>query len=215
MSMTGLFLDTNVLLHYRRADEIDWLKFSGANAAVLAICPVVIRELDHHKDSHPQNKLRKRALEVIADLQSKLERSTELRAGVNLEFLARYPQIHFATHGLHREVNDDWLIATHATEFRHERATALPQLMVNAANETSPWAAFSDQHTLWSPEGLTNLANQWSNLVARHLSIGDATISQVADHHTRMGCKVEIYTGDQGLRQHNHQAAPLQPRRRK
>jgi hypothetical protein len=112
MSMTGLFLDTNVLLHYRRVDEIDWLKVSGTNVVVLLICPVVIRELDQHKDGHPQTKLRKRAQEVIADLQSKLEGTSELRAGVQLEFLACDPQIDFATHGLHREVNDDWLIAS-------------------------------------------------------------------------------------------------------
>jgi hypothetical protein len=50
--MTGLFLDTNVLLHYRRIDEIDWLSISGTDAVVLLICPIVVRELDHHKDSH-------------------------------------------------------------------------------------------------------------------------------------------------------------------
>ncbi len=110
--MTGLFLDTNVLLHYRRIDEIDWLSISGTDAVVLLICPIVVRELDHHKDTNPQNKLRKRAQEVISDLQSKLEGSTDIRAGVQIEFLTSDPRVDFPRHGLHRDVNDDWLIAS-------------------------------------------------------------------------------------------------------
>lgn len=102
-----------------------------------------------------------------------------------------------------------------APQWRHERATALGELMVNAANESTPWAAFSDQQTLWSADGLKNLADTWPNLAAKQLSIGDATISEVADYYAKMGYSVEIYTGDKGLKKHHLIMAPPQPRRRR
>ena len=102
-----------------------------------------------------------------------------------------------------------------APQWRHERATALAALMEKAANESTPWAAFSDQQTLWSADGLKDLASKWPNLAARELSIGDATISEVADYYAKMSYIVEIYTGDQGLKQHHLITAAPQPRRRR
>ena len=104
---------------------------------------------------------------------------------------------------------------THAREYRHERATALAELMIKAADEASPWAAFSDQQTLWVPEGLKKLAQAWPDLAARKLSIGDATITQVADYYTQMGFLVQIFTGDQGLQEHHPTQPSVQPRRRR
>jgi hypothetical protein len=102
-----------------------------------------------------------------------------------------------------------------ASQWRHERAMALAGLMESAANESTPWAAFSDQQTLWSADGLKDLALKWPNLAARKLSIGDATISEVADYYAKMGYSVEIYTGDEGLKRHHMITAPPQPRRRR
>ena len=91
--MTYLFVDTNVLLHYRRLEEIDWLNLSKSKEVVIILCPVVVRELDHHKVSHPQNKFRKRAQEIITSLHSRLSgaASNVIRDGVRLEFLAEDP----------------------------------------------------------------------------------------------------------------------------
>lgn len=102
-----------------------------------------------------------------------------------------------------------------APEWRHERATQLAALMTSAANEETPWAAFSHQQALWSPDGLRNLAASWPNLAATKLSIGDATISEVANHYARAGYLVEIYTGDQGLRSHHLVTTAPKPRRRR
>lgn len=102
-----------------------------------------------------------------------------------------------------------------ATQWRHERASDLSELMTKAADEASPWAAFSDQQTLWSADGLRNLAGKWPNLAASRLSIGDATISEVADYYAKMGYSVEIYTGDKGLKKHYLTTTTIQPRRRK
>jgi hypothetical protein len=102
-----------------------------------------------------------------------------------------------------------------APQWRHERAIALADLMAKAADQATPWAAFSDQQLLWSADGLRSLAAKWPNLAAHKLSIGDVTISEVADHYAKMGYKVEVYSGDQGLREHHMATVLPQPRRRK
>ena len=119
--MTYLFIDTNVLLHYRRLEEIDWLALSKSNEVVIVLCPAVIRELDHHKVSHPQNKFRKRAQEIIASLHSRLTGATSdlIRDNVRLEFLAVDPDLDFVKHKLRTELVDDWLIAS-AINWRRE-----------------------------------------------------------------------------------------------
>ncbi len=112
--MTYLFIDTNVLLHYRRIEEIDWLNLSKSPAVVIVLCPAVIRELDHHKVSHPQNKFRKRAQEIITSLHSRLsaESPDVIRDCVRLEFVAEDPDLDFVANRLRPELTDDWLIAS-------------------------------------------------------------------------------------------------------
>ncbi|PYK00858.1 MAG: hypothetical protein DME23_05885 [Verrucomicrobia bacterium] len=112
--MTYLFVDTNVLLHYRRLEEIDWLTLSKSGEVVIVLCPAVIRELDHHKVTHPQNKFRKRAQEIITSLHSRLSGvdADVIRDGVRLEFLAEDPDLDFGAHKLRPELTDDWMIAS-------------------------------------------------------------------------------------------------------
>ncbi len=112
--MTYLFVDTNVLLHYRRLKDIDWLVLSKSIEVTIVLCPAVIRELDRLKVSHPQNKFRKRAQEIISSLHSRLFGAGPdvIRAGVRLEFVAEDPQLDFGAHKLRPELVDDWLIAS-------------------------------------------------------------------------------------------------------
>lgn len=111
--MTFLFVDTNVLLHYRRLEETDWLSLSKCKEVVIVLCPAVIRELDQHKVNHSQNKFRKRAQEIIASLSrfSAMD-SALIRDGVRLEFLSKDPNIDFLAHNLRSELSDDWIIAS-------------------------------------------------------------------------------------------------------
>ena len=44
-----MFIDSNVLLHYRFFDELDWTTLIKADEVVLTICAPVIRELDRKK----------------------------------------------------------------------------------------------------------------------------------------------------------------------
>ncbi|MEQ6335778.1 hypothetical protein [Sphingobium sp. MK2] len=61
MTSAHLFLDTNILMHFQRIDQIDWPDIADATECILLIAPVVIRELEKHKVQHSSPKLRERA----------------------------------------------------------------------------------------------------------------------------------------------------------
>jgi hypothetical protein len=98
---------------------------------------------------------------------------------------------------------------------RRECAQALADLMRKSANQQTPWAAFSEQSVLWSSSKLLNLAEVWPDLAAqRLLSLGDATIKDVAEYYAQLNFRVEILTGDQGLKAYEPVTPPEMPRRR-
>lgn len=97
---------------------------------------------------------------------------------------------------------------------RRERGESLADLMKKSANQETPWAAFSEQSVLWSPEKLIVLANTWPTLATQKLSLGDATIKDVAEYYAQMGYRVEILTGDAGLKSYEP-AVPVEIPRRK
>jgi len=97
---------------------------------------------------------------------------------------------------------------------RFERAQALAVYLRGTADEKSPWAAFTDQSALWQPDKLRELADTWPPLAAASISIGDATIKDVAEHYARAGYHVEILTGDAGLKAYEPVAPIRLPRRR-
>lgn len=101
-----------------------------------------------------------------------------------------------------------------AIHSRYERAQALAEIMRKSADNQTPWAAFSEQSSLWSGEKLKLLADSWPTLAAKKLSLGDVTIKDVAEYYAQMSYQVEILTGDQGLKAYEL-AAPVEiPRRR-
>jgi hypothetical protein len=97
---------------------------------------------------------------------------------------------------------------------RRERGESLAGLMKRSANQETPWAAFSEQSVLWSPEKLVELANSWPALAVQKLSLGDATIKDVAEYYAQMGYQVEILTGDSGLKSYEPTAPVEIPRRK-
>lgn len=103
----------------------------------------------------------------------------------------------------------------HARTRRYETAQALAALMIAAADAQTPWAAFTHQAEFWSPDGLRTLAARWPDQAKAQLSIGDATIVTVAEYYARMGNRVEILTGDAGLKQHQPSIPLPIPRRRR
>lgn len=105
----------------------------------------------------------------------------------------------------------------HIAQARHsqeERAKALADLMHKSAQEETPWAAFAHQTELWSPEKLKVLAKDWPALARQKMSLGDVTIKDVAEYYADSGYKVEILTGDNGLKAYQPLAPVKVPRRR-
>lgn len=70
-----LFIDTNILLHFKPLKEIDWLEVTGAKAVRLVICLEVIKELDKHKRN---TRLQKRAERAIRE-----SRNTRIMASLS------------------------------------------------------------------------------------------------------------------------------------
>jgi len=97
---------------------------------------------------------------------------------------------------------------------RFQRAQALAVYLRGTADEKSPWAAFTDQSSLWQPDKLRELADNWPALAAASISIGDATIKDVAEYYARATYHVEILTGDAGLKAYQPISRVLLPRRR-
>ncbi len=96
---------------------------------------------------------------------------------------------------------------------RYKLATTLTDHLKDTVDGLSPWAAFTEQSTLWEPTNLQGLAEEWPRLAVGGTSIGDATIKHVAEYYAKAGFEVEILTGDDGLKAYET-AKPLPiPRR--
>ena len=95
-------------------------------------------------------------------------------------------------------------------------ATAFCNILIKSIDNENPWAAFSEQSDLWDNDNVKKLTNDWPKLAAQQVSIGDATIKDVADYYFESGWNVEILTGDGGLKSYEPLRPPtLVPRRRK
>lgn len=103
----------------------------------------------------------------------------------------------------------------HSFGDRHKLGVSFADMICETADNSSPWAAFTEQSALWLPEKLKALAEKWKKTVVSGQSIGDALIVDVADYYAKMGFIVEIYTGDEGLKAYEPQSTNLKPRRRK
>jgi hypothetical protein len=98
---------------------------------------------------------------------------------------------------------------------RYAVASELSSILNKVVKEEEPWAAFTFQSKLWEKENLLKLAAEWPELAARRISIGDATIKDVANYYSGAGFSVEILTGDQGLKSYEPDVELPVPRRRK
>jgi rRNA-processing protein FCF1 len=114
--VTVVFIDTNVLLHYLRPDQIDWLKLTGAQHVRIILTRVVVGELDSHKQTHHSQKIRQRAREVCAYLSNSFAPASPsdpvlIRPGVELMFASQETLPDWHTLGLDSSINDDRVLA--------------------------------------------------------------------------------------------------------
>jgi len=96
----------------------------------------------------------------------------------------------------------------------YQLAKKLTKCLTESITSKSPWAAFTDQSSLWEAAKLQELADNWPSLAAGGTSIGDATIKNVAEYYSSAGYTVEILTGDKGLKAYETSKPALTPRRR-
>ena len=111
--ITHVFIDTNIALHFKRPDQIDWCTLANSKEVVLVGAPILLRELDNHKFGNRPTKLKDRAKSYIKWLHTfACNPETEVRAGVRWLFLPREPSIDFSEESLSPMVDDDHLIAS-------------------------------------------------------------------------------------------------------
>lgn len=101
---------------------------------------------------------------------------------------------------------------THARGDNYDSCNRLVEVIEGAADEKTPWMAFSIQKDLWSPDKLKALAYRWRESV-KTLSIGDVSIVDVANFYHNFS-DVEILTGDTGLKSYEPIDRIPVPRRR-
>lgn len=63
-----------------------------------------------------------------------------------------------------------------------------------------PWDIFTNQTNLFDEDNFKGLVEKWRELSMSGISMGDASIIQVAQHYNSKNLTVEIYTGDTGLK---------------
>lgn len=97
---------------------------------------------------------------------------------------------------------------------RYERAQALVQIITEAADARSPWAALDAQAAQWGGASLKESVAPWPQDAARGLSLGDALILRVAALYAELGFHVELLTGDCQLKSLEPPPPRLIPRRR-
>ena len=103
----------------------------------------------------------------------------------------------------------------HADGDKFNLGEKFANLICDTANSNSPWAAFTEQSSLWKPENLVALAKRWQKTVITGQSLGDASIVEVAEYYASLGYEVEIYTGDKDLKAYQPRAKVQIPRRRR
>lgn len=116
-----VFVDTNVLLHFRPLEEIPWDTIAGDTEVLLVVSQPVLEDLDAVKDSPARPRhIRQRARTVLAELNRQLELASPrpsdlvvtLRSHVALLFLVHEPYLDFQAHHLDRTRTDDRLLAS-------------------------------------------------------------------------------------------------------
>lgn len=116
MSNKYLIVDTNVLLHYRPIDQIDWSSISGCKNPIVYVPLIVIEELDQHKDQHRLAKIRERARRTLA-LIDKVSGdndkfSGDLREDVQLIVESEAPKVDWDVLNLEKNKPDHRVIAS-------------------------------------------------------------------------------------------------------
>lgn len=152
------FLDTNVFLHYKPIDEIDWPDLLKVDRATLIVAPVVLRELDKLKSLGEKARTRARAASAIRKLSGYLSTPSSAVVGdrIEIHFVESDPVVAFEPLRLSPELPDDWLIATMLEHRANHPGSCITLvtgdlgLQVKARTHSLSWLELP--HTLKLPE---------------------------------------------------------------
>lgn len=110
--MKTVFIDTNIFLHYKLFDQIDWLEVCSTEKCELVIPPIVIDELDKHKIGN--TKIGKRARNVLGKIEKLYENENfEIQKNVLIKIISDKPKIEtFVNNGLNYEEQDHRIFAS-------------------------------------------------------------------------------------------------------
>lgn len=112
--MKYLVLDTNIYLHYKDFEQIDW-KSLFKDDVTICVPQRVMEEIDKHKDQARGN-IQKRARKLSSRFFEIFLK--EAATKVPVEALANPASIAFADPQYHKEISDDWIIlsALHSSQ---------------------------------------------------------------------------------------------------
>src|SRR6185437_4109588 len=110
---TVVFLDTNILLHFKPVEDIPWPVILTTSAVVVVISRVTIQELDKQKNIHPSSKIRDRARRALKRLEGQLEASASIGKATTIAYFKGTPSHEsMLAQGLEPGWKDDVLVAT-------------------------------------------------------------------------------------------------------
>lgn len=108
-----IFIDTMVWLHYRPVADIDWPTLLGATDVRIVVPRVTIRELDRHKNQHPNSTIRERAARVLADFEKWFQKEAwPIRADTMIVRYSAAPHYQAGGVTLDSHYSDDELLAS-------------------------------------------------------------------------------------------------------
>jgi len=125
---TAAFLDTNIYLHFKPFEDIDWCSTLEAESVLIVIPRIVFAQLDKVKETGSTSKIRQRAKRVAYQLEDIIsEDQAKIRKNVSVLFLPKAPSVCYEDHGLDPEVDDDRLLAAMLTyrEDNHDQRIVL------------------------------------------------------------------------------------------
>ena len=134
--MTYVFIDTNIFIHFRDFEEIDWPSVTGKQGAItLLIAPIVIDELDKHKYNF-NKKIANRVKKLLPRIEAILENKSSCRYVVH--YIPSRPMDEtFSDNKLNRKEQDDSLLAT-IIEFQNSVTTNNGDAVVYVTNDVGP-----------------------------------------------------------------------------
>lgn len=107
-----IFIDTNIALHFKRPEYIDWCKIVECDHVYLVATQTLLHEIDEKAYSASSRRLRRRADSFARNLDKYIDGPhIQVRHGVYWRFLHYTPYINFREYQLSENVNDDHIIA--------------------------------------------------------------------------------------------------------